>query len=348
MVYLSSLLVFLSLLPSSFSRELPILTTKQDIKNIRFISSDGKFTYYQRSNGSLQFSTNYKVTPVIKLAPKTHFNLIVSNEKKYILVEAYEEYHSYFAARGSAKVYLIKYGTAEIQEIGQGKAIGLHLQDKWLSYYDSFNHSLTLQSTLSSNLKHTIKMANIRNPYFIPQATMVDDDTFYYTDINKSGIPGLLRYKLNASEVKLVHKEKSPNQNIEICYKDKLYVMTYGFDPLEKGSQIRILDIEKNQITPQSLYSSQENDIGTLICEFKDHLFFIKTFRSEAGKLTYDAYKVALKDNKESSRVSQIDFATSLIKMDEMLILPYQNKFFLLKGENILTEADQLLKTPQL
>ena len=41
--------------------ELPEISTKQAISNLRFISKDGKFTYYQRRSGSLLLSTNLKV-----------------------------------------------------------------------------------------------------------------------------------------------------------------------------------------------------------------------------------------------------------------------------------------------
>lgn len=341
--------VFLILLSLSAIAEieLPLLTTKQDIRNIRYISSDGKFTYYQRSNGSLQFSTNYKVTEIIKLAPQTHYNLIVSPAKRYILVEAYENYHNYFAARASAKIYLIKYGTSEIKEIGMGKAISTHLDDQWFSYYNSFAHTLTLQSTVSSTLKHSIKLANIKNPYFIPQAFMLNSDTYLYTDINKEGLPGILRYQLNASDINLVHKTTSQNVAIEMCYNKQIYLMTYALDALSKKTTIQTIDKKTYQLNPNPLYESKENDIGSLVCDYDDKsLFFVKTFRSSEGKITYDAVKQDLK-NKKITRLSEILFATSVVRMDKMLLLPYQDKFYILEGENILTEADRLLKDAQ-
>ena len=64
--------------------ELPILMTKQDLNDIRYISNDGKFTYYQQPFGNLIFSTNYGVKEVIKLKPRTQFKLISTNSKKII------------------------------------------------------------------------------------------------------------------------------------------------------------------------------------------------------------------------------------------------------------------------
>ena len=38
---------------------LPELLAKQAVSNIRYLSQDGKFTYYQKRSGSLLFSSNY-------------------------------------------------------------------------------------------------------------------------------------------------------------------------------------------------------------------------------------------------------------------------------------------------
>ncbi len=346
MVYIFRIfLIFLFPLFCFAKSELPILTTKQDIKNIRFISEDGKFTYYQRGNGSLQFSTNYEVKEVIKLKAQTHFNLLVTPDKKHVLVEAYETFHDYLAARSNAKIYLIKYGTASIQEVGEGKMIGLHLNDQWFSYYNSFTHELILQSTLSSSLKHTIQLANLRNPYFSPEVIMIDNDTILYTDINKEGIPGVLRYKLNASKVDLIYKSEHLNTALEICLSDKAYLMSYGLDPLFKGTTISKIDLKNLNISKKPIYTSAENDIGNLICQLdKENLYFIKTTREADGKITYDAAEFNL-EKKRSQKISDILFASSLIKMDKLLLLPYQDKFYILKGKNISTETDRLLQT---
>ena len=179
-----------------------------------------------------------------------------------------------------ATIYLVKYGTAQAKKVGDGKMIGLHLNDQWLTMYHSFTHSLILQNTVSSTLKHTIKLANVKNPYFIPQVVMSDPDTIFYTDINKEGVPGLLRYKLNATDVKLVYKESSPNRSLEICLDQKLFLMSYGNDPLERRTFIDTVDMKNEKNLNEYIYESKENDTGSLICDFngKD-LFFVKTYR---------------------------------------------------------------------
>jgi hypothetical protein len=325
---------------------LPELTTKQDIKNIRFISSDGKYTYYQRNNGSLQFSTNYNVTEILKLSPQTDYNILVTQNKKYAFVEANENYHTYLAPRNNKALYLIDYGTSKIKKVGEGQITGIHDRDQWISYYDSFTKVLTVQSPISETLKHQIKLANVKNIYFHPQVIMADTDTVIYTDINKEGIPGILRFKINSRKIDLLYKADNYSSKLELCLNgNNIYWGEFGLDPLTKGSKIRTLTTENlNFKDSPIIYQSQENDIGQIVCELNNtDIYFIKTFRDSIGKLTFDAFKVD-PSNKKGTRVSEINFATNLFLMDKKLLLPYQDKYFILAGKNNLTEFDKIKK----
>lgn len=360
MVLISSLLLLVLLSPAHSQQieggieieneiELPELTTKQDINNIRFVSSDGKFTYYQRTNGSLQFSTNYAVKEVIKLAPHTNYRLIVSNDKKIIFVEADQTYNTYFSIRSPKKLYTIKYGTNEISEVGEGTAIGIHFEDNWISFYDYTARTLTLQNPQNDSLKHTIKLANLLNPFFIPRVEMIDTDTVVYTDLNKQGLPGLLKFQMNAKKISVLYKSDSPNRTLDLCLSDDndLYITEIGLDPVNKGTNIKKmkgvnLSIDKSIL----IYSSEENELGSIICNVNpDYLYFIKTFRSSSNKLTYDAVELNL-STKKTKKLSSIEFATNLFVMDKKLLLPYQDKYFIIKGSADMTQFDKLKKGP--
>lgn len=324
--------------------KLPVLTTKQDIRNIRYITSDGKFTYYQRTNGSLQFSTNYKVTEVLKRDDHSDYKLYPGPAKKYILATVNPTYHTYLAARESQEIHLIEFGTSNARKVGEGKVIGLHSDDSWFSYFNSFTKILTIQSPLSDTLKHEVKLANTKNLYFEPELVMPDNDTAVYTDLNKEGIPGILIFKLNSKKIKLLHKGPGPTYKYELCLNgDNLFIMEFGLDPLTKGTSIYQLDPKKLSFKDAKvIYSSEENDLGSLKCNVNsENLYFIKTFRSSTGKLTYDAFKFDLKE-KKGKRISDIKFATNLIIMDTKLLLPYQDKYFILEGENNLTDFDKI------
>jgi len=324
--------------------KLPELITKQDKKNIRYISDDGKYTYYQRSNGIFQFSTNYKVEEVIKLAERTQFNLIAGNSHKFMILEANEHYNDYLSLNSKSKLYIIEYGTKNIKKMAKGIPIGLHLKDVYLSYYDPYSRSLVVQSHLNPSIKTTIKLANTINPYFIPQVVMTDIDTIIYTDLNSQGIPGVLIHKINSGKTQILEKLDTPNKQIEICLKgNKLFLAEYGLDPLTSGSSISYFKTKKLSLDTQTpIYQSEENDIGSLKCNFDDHsIYIVKTARSENGKITYDAVEINV-DTKNIQNLSDIHFVTSLVVMDGKLLIPYQNKHYVIKGASNLTKFDQL------
>lgn len=329
--------------------ELPILMTKQDLNDIRYISNDGKFTYYQQPFGNLIFSTNYGVKEVIKLKPRTQFKLISTNSKKIILVEADESYHTYLSTRTEKKIFTIKYGTHESTEMGIGTIIGLHVNDSWISYYNHHTKLLTIQNPINKNLKANLKLANNLNPYFIPDVVMTDTDTVLFTDINKKGIPGILKFNINANKTELLYKSSSPNKRLHICLnEDSLYLAETGLDPIDSGTQINIINSKTLDFSkPKSLYVSEENDLGSFICNYsKDYIYFIKTLRDNSNKLTYDAFQINV-ENKEAKRLSEIHFASSLILMDQKLLLPYQDKYFIIKGVGDMTKFDRLKALPK-
>jgi len=324
--------------------DLPELITKQDKKNIRFISDDGKYTYYQRSNGIFQFSTNYKVEEVIRLKERTQFNIITSHNLKYLILEADETYNTYLSLKAKKKIYVLEYGTKTIKKVAEGIPIGLHLNDQYISYYEPNTRSLIILNHLNPSIKTVIKLANSKNPYFIPQIVMPDVDTIVYTDLNKDALPGILIHKINSGKTSVLEKLDTANKQIEICLSDdKLYIGNYGLDPLTKGSSISYLEPSKLDMeTKKVLYQSTENDLGSLKCNLgKDKIYFIKKSRSELGKVTFDAAQFDTK-TKDIEMLSDIRFATSLVVMDGKLLLPYQNKHYVIKGSNNLTDFDKL------
>jgi len=339
---LTSLLI-LNLNPRAETK-LPELITKQDKKNIRYISDDGKYTYYQRSNGIFQFSTNYKVEEIIKLAEYTQFNLITGSAHKFMILEANEHYNDYLSLKSKSKIYIIEYGTKNIKKIANGVPLGLHLNDQYISYYDPYSRSLVVQNHINPSIKTTIPLANDMNPYFVPEVVMIDIDTVIYTDLNKKGIPGILIHKINSGKTQILEKFDTPNKQIEICLKgNKLFLAQYGLDPLTSGSSISYFKTKKLSIDTRTvIYQSKENDIGSLKCNFDDNsIYIVKTARSENGKITYDAAEINI-ESKNVQNLSDIHFVTSLVVMDGKLLIPYQNKHYVIKGASNLTKFDQL------
>ena len=86
---------------------LPELLTKQAVSNIRFLSQDGKFTYYQKRSGSLLFSTNYKVQEVIKGEIGAEYTLFTTPNRFKIAVAQNNNYQNFISLRAKQNIYLI-------------------------------------------------------------------------------------------------------------------------------------------------------------------------------------------------------------------------------------------------
>mgnify|MGYP000424531111 CR=1 FL=1 len=62
------------------------LVLKQNVNNVRFLSHDGKYTYYQNSSGELSLSHNYQNQRILKIKD-ANYSIRGSEDKKYLSIE---------------------------------------------------------------------------------------------------------------------------------------------------------------------------------------------------------------------------------------------------------------------
>ena len=167
---------------------------------------------------------------------------------------------------------------------------------------------------------------------------MQDVNTILYTDINKKGLPGIIKYSKNNKKHVPIYKTSSQNKKIELCRKDDLIIMgEFGLDPVISHSQISLLT--PPDYTQTILYKSKYNDIGNMVCSVKgDFLYFIKNISSKT-----EVARLHL-ENKSIKIISDILHATQIIDMDSNLLLPYQGKYYILLGKNNTAQFDRLKK----
>ena len=135
----SIILFFIFFLSAAHARTiLPEFITKQDISNLRFVSHDGKFTYYQRRSGALLVSTNYSVKKILQ--GKINSNYLVSSTptRKSLLIVQDESFHSFLSLRKLTKIYTADFDGQNIVLLGEGVNPRLHLSDSKVSYYDPY------------------------------------------------------------------------------------------------------------------------------------------------------------------------------------------------------------------
>ena len=276
---LNKVVIFiLSLFLMGAKSKLPILSTKQSMDNLRFISKDGKYTYYQRRSGSLVLSTNYSVKEVIKGQIGTNYNIISSSARKKLLVVQDHDYHYNYRFRADKNIIALNFGGILPQKLGTGISPRLHMEDTWASFFKPKKQTIHFKSIERPLLKFDIKLFNKINPFFIPQVAMLDEIRILFTDLNQKGIPGVLLYNRQKKEIKPLFKASYPHEKIELCFHKKLFMGFFSLDDAKSGSSIREIPLESLDFSEDNVvYRSERDDIGNLICSLEDeYLYFIQ------------------------------------------------------------------------
>lgn len=327
---------------------LPVLIGKQASNNLRFISNDGKFTYYQRSSGSLLLSTNYKVQEILKEAPGSQFDITSSMSRRKLIISVNENFHKYFALRQEQKLYTLNFGETVPVMLGKGISPRLHRKDTWASFYSPNRQALQFSNLQSSLLKFTVNLSNKLNPYFVPEVAMVDEDRIFYTDLNNEGVPGIIDFKRGTGRMTPFLKVNSPLQKLELCQNEKfLFIGQFGLSRSGLGSSITRYPL--SNLVPQEgkiIYQSEKDDIGHIVCDFsEDKIFFIQNKTQKGDKEYFEVISLNVNDS-EIKTLTSLQFPSQLINMDGTLLLPLNGKNFILEGNNELVR-DSLPKKEQ-
>lgn len=329
--------------------ELPKLSTKQAIRNLRFVSFDGRFTYYQRRNGSLLLSQNFTVTEVLSGEIGTQYSLYSSPSKKAILIEQNLNFHDNLNIKAANKVYTVSYGKDVPTYRGEGLASRLHLDDTWLSYYVTSTKEILFQSFSAEALNFKIKLKNIKNSFFVPQAFMIDSDKVVHTDLNEIGIPAVIVSHRKTEQVDILLRGDAADQKMELCLNEThLFVLEAGINSSSLGT--KLYRYPKNDFSTakrQTIYQSQRNDIGNLVCDVDEKLiYFIKNTSSTYDVSTFEVAQLNL-ENEKVQELTNLRYVTQIVNLDGRLLIPYRGIYYVLRGESDLTLDDRLAPIPK-
>jgi hypothetical protein len=324
---------------------LPEIQTKQSPFKIRFISSDGKFTYYQRSSGELILSTNYSATEVLKSDKFTQYNISADEQGKSLIIEQDDIYHKYLSMRHFKNIYTINVNGSSLKKVGEGISAKLHNKGAWLTYYDPYRKTISLKSTTKLAVSYSIKLNSHKNPYFVPQVAVINDDAMIFTDMNEKGEQALLKFSMVNKKTSILEKLGSPYQKIELCSNSKnTFISFFGIHDEVKGSEIHQYNNSvKDYDFKKPIYKSSSNDIGLVNCKYSmDELYFVQDVSTKESPLTSEVSSISLSDKKVTV-LSDLSFVTRFIQVDKRLIIPYLGKFYLLKGKNDINQSDTLV-----
>lgn len=319
------------------------LVSKQSTKNIRYISKDGKVTYYQGRNGILKFSKNYSIKELIQGNEYDNFLIFDTPNSNKIIIKQIKNPHRFDSFNSNHKLFLTTIGSTKVKEVGNGHSPVLHLNGSFLSYIDTSKNDLVIVN-LAAGTKKRIALSKKHSPYFKAQAVMPNPNFIIYTDINIKGYTAVLLYDLAEKKFETLYKTSYNGQKVDICYKDQqLIVGDFSYKSLNATSAIILVDIYdfKNPETKKILYSSSLQDLGQMICH-NNSIYFLKTIlhQEKINYKTTDAAKLNL-DSGKLTILTNLNDITQINRLGDMIITNYKGKYLIIDGSQQI-EDDSL------
>ncbi|MBT3981097.1 MAG: hypothetical protein HOE90_07065 [Bacteriovoracaceae bacterium] len=313
-----------------------VLSTKQDISRIRFITGDGKFTFYQRKSGPLYVSTNYAVKKVLDGESDSLFLMSGSAVRKRLIVENIDHYYGLHSLNEIHNIFTTTIDGKKVTKVGQGLYPKLQLSDQWISYYLPHHKEIKVKFLEDLDISLSISLNVNHDHYFSPQVMMLSQNHILYTDKNANDQTGLFLFEKDQKKSKLIYKTPVAGVKVELCETNKYIIFgKFGAFSTKAGSTISVLkkgpdiSIENQTI----IYSSKQNDIGNIICNDQDEVFFVKDV-SLAGDFQrkHDAFLVKI-ESKKLSRLTNSADVTQIFDLDGRILAVSKGKYLVLRGD---------------
>ncbi|MBF0361376.1 MAG: hypothetical protein HQK49_10205 [Oligoflexia bacterium] len=336
--------------------QIPILITKQPSNKICFVSKDGKYTYYQKRPTTLVLAHMYSLNDVLTGPPEAVFNVYASSDRKKMVVEMVPYQYHNVNSMSLNYLYLMDFGGRSVTPLGNGISPKLHLDDTWISYYNSYKKVIYFQEIKNLDIKKQnqqqkfkIELKNFLNPYFVPQVIMFSEDLILFSDNNLEGVSALLLLNRNKQKLITLVKARRAGVKIEICLnKTKLFVGQFPYPDINAQSEIGMIDLNvtKDFTKMETLYRSDLADIGNIECQSEQGLLFFVQNQSDKSDVSVTRSElVALElKSKKIITITDLSYVSQVINMDSRLMVPFRGDFYVIKGDTNLN-TDKLINT---
>jgi len=343
---LISLILFANL---GWSQNLEKFLTKYTANNLRYISNNGKTVYVQKKPGVLSVINGYNSNDFLVEKEKSDFLVFTSHFKNRVAIESIPNVHTEFNPLKDHIIYASNFGSSSVKLIGSGREARLHLNDEWISYYNSYEKKLILKNIITDK-EFQFSLSNKMNPFFVPENSLITSSHFLYTDINENGIAVLVSQNLSSNIKTILYQSIQPGTRLELCSnKDYLAFGEFPYDGLDRSSKIMMIKItsETNLAGYETIYNSTSHDLGNIACT-KDSIYFIKaTKENEKLKIkSTDIFKINI-TNQNVEQISNIGNINQIIEMDEKILVPFRGDFLIAHGQNNLVKDELKKSTPE-
>ena len=321
----------------SFAAKLPKLSTKQKISNIRYISRDNKFTYYQSQSGHLYLATNFSANVVLKRNENSQFFMHGNKESKKIIIEVHDNFFSNNSMLYNSEFGIVDYGDYKYKKLAEGVNPQLHLNGKWYSYYSPNQKMIFFQSLEKTNLKFRIELKNPIAPFFKPQVVMLNSREILFTDLNNRGEMGILYFDRGQNAIKPVFKTSLSGSKIELCkLKNDVFVGEFSRLSSFKKSLLYNTNWGPNTLMEKRklVYNSEQNDIGKIIChERSNSIYLIKNLSDSQSNILERSELIQIEKEKTGFKiVSDLKNVGHIVQMDSRILIPFRGNIYVAHG----------------
>jgi hypothetical protein len=330
------LILLLTLISSIALAKLPELQTKQELPSLRFLTQDGKISFYKKYTGGLEYSSNYLASTLFKLPKTTDYRVTKNLTSQEYLITVIENQFYDHNLRADYDIFYVNLKSGKPKLIGKGVAPKFHLKGKYFSYY-SHQQKKIIVTRKSDNQNFHIVINNKSHPYFIPDIQFLNNEFIVFNDYNDKNTSVVLLFSKLEKTFQKIYSAQSPGSRFEFCIKDQeLILASWPYLSVNQSSQIFKIPTTNNEGFKKKvlLYESPLQDIGQLICDEKN-IFFIKTI-DENKKLNYKTTEVASLNlqSKKVSILSDLQRVSNLFTMDGRILSSYRKKMYVVKGKS--------------
>lgn len=325
--------IFLFLISSfSYSQELVSYLPKQPIDTLLF-ANEQSLSYSQRKNGELILTKNFKTETLIDQKENlSNYTISSSFDEKKIAIELDQNPHTYFGFKKENEIYSSTIGSLVAKLEGKGISPKLHLDDQWLSYFSPIDNHLILRFLPHIDLKHTIKLKNKYNGYFIPEILGINSENFLYTDYSENGEKTAVLFNHNSKKFFVVYKSIYLNSRIEFCKINQMIYLAEWSEQENKIYQINYIKSPSMQ-NPTVIYKNKLFHQGSLVCDSqKNRIYFI---RADDEVYQNDYYKSSLvfidTDKLIEKKVKKSLDINSVFNMGKIIMAKINQQYYVIK-----------------
>lgn len=332
-------LISLTLLSCQFSLSAPKeLKTKQSYDYIRYLSSDGKTSYYQNKKGELIYSSFYNTKVILQFPPLTQYQVQV--DQNYMLALVSPNFFQVGLTEQNLKIYVSQIGQEPVL-YGEGLYPRLHSSVKKLSYYNKDKNEIIIQDLESKAIISRIKLRSKKEYIRAIDIMFISKNDIIYSDINSNQEKAYIYFSFIDEKSKLMFKSASSQYRLEACLiNKKLFVGQFPISNLDLSTEIISIDLfnNKNFTDYKQVYSSSLPDLGNIICR-EESIYFIKTFNRNRTLRTLENDLVKLNTtSKAIERISNIKTLNNAFEMDKLILTFQKGKYYILDGNQILDD----------